>query len=377
MAFRIPCRKRGRNREEPKAADYRAGRVTSKRFYSITLLIIVSVLGYLTFQILRPFLSPIAWAVVFALVFYPVYAFTLRLTPWRSLASLITIVIIVTIIIGPFSYFIVLLIAELNHLSTYLQTDKLSTLSQALQHPSLRSIISRVTDIFGVTEAELDAAIIEYLSRFGKELMSQVTRGAGNFISVAVNFIFMIFSVFFMFKDGADFLHKIRDYMPFSDEEKSLLATQMRDIIISTIYGGVLVAIAQGIIGGVAFSILGIPSPVLWGFAISIASFIPLVGSLAVWGPAVIYLFVHGAIAKAFALIFIGIFGISMIDYLLRPIIIGSRTKMHVLVILFSVLGGIQLFGLIGLVLGPLVMAVFVSVIKIFRKIEANPEQAV
>ena len=351
--------------------------MTSKRFYSIALLVIVSVLGYLTFQILRPFLSPIAWAVVFALVFYPVYAFTLRLVPWRSLASLITIVIIVTIIIGPFSYFIVLLMAELNHLSFYLQSDKLSTLSQALQHPSLRNIIGRFTDIFGVSEAELDAAIIEYLSRFGKELMSQVTRGAGNFISVAVNFIFMIFSVFFMFKDGADFLHKIRDYMPFSEEEKSLLAVQMRDIIISTIYGGVLVAIAQGIIGGVAFSILGIPSPVLWGFAISIASFIPLVGSLAVWGPAVIYLFVHGAIVKAFTLIFIGIFGISMIDYLLRPIIIGSRTKMHVLVILFSVLGGIQLFGLIGLVMGPLVLAVFLSVIKIFRKIEINTDEPV
>jgi predicted PurR-regulated permease PerM len=135
-----------------------------------------------------------------------------------------------------------------------------------------------------------------------------------------------------------------------------------------------LVAIAQGIVGGIAFSLLGIPSPVLWGFAVSIASFIPLVGSLAVWGPAVVYLFVHGAVANAFALIVVGIFGISMIDYLLRPIIIGSRTKMHVLVILFSVLGGIQLFGIIGLVMGPLVLAVFVSVVKIFRKVESNTE---
>jgi len=247
-------------------------------------------------------------------------------------------------------------------------------LKQTLQQPSVSNMISRMTDIFGVTEAELDAAIIDYLQRFGKELMSQVTRGAGNFIAVAINCIFMIFSVFFMFKDGSDFLHKIRDYMPFSDEEKSLLATQMRDIVISTIYGGVLVAIAQGIVGGVAFSLLGIPSPVLWGFAVSIASFIPLIGSFTVWGPAVIYLFVHGATAQAFALIVVGIFGISMIDNILRPIIIGSRTKMHVLVILFSVLGGIQLFGIIGLVMGPLVLAVFVSVIKIFRKVESNTD---
>lgn len=348
--------------------------MTSKRFYSITLLVIVAVLGYLTFQILKPFLSPIAWAVVIALVFYPLYAYTLRYAPWKAFASLSTIAIIITVLIGPFTYFIVLLVAELKHLSDFLTSDKLSALRQTLQQPALSSIIGRLTDIFGVTESEIDAAIIDYLSRFGKELLSQVTRGAGNFIAVAINFIFMIFSVFFMFKDGANFLHKIRDYMPFSDEEKNLLATQMRDIIISTIYGGVLVAIAQGIVGGVAFSLLGIPSPVLWGFAVSIASFIPLIGSLAVWGPAVIYLFVHGAIANAFELVAVGVFGISMIDYLLRPIIIGSRTKMHVLVILFSVLGGIQLFGIIGLVMGPLVLAVFVSVVKIFRKVESNAD---
>jgi len=357
-------------------AHNRAGGVTSKRFYTITLLSIVVVLGYLTFQILKPFLSPIAWAVVIALVFYPVYAFTLRFAPWKTVSSLITISIIVTVIVGPFSYFIVLLVAELKHLSDYLDSDKLSSLKQGLQHPAVSKIIGRITDIFGITEADLDAAIIDYFQRVGKELVTQITLGAGNFIAVAVNFVFTIFSVFFMFKDGADFLSKIRDYMPFSDEEKFLLATQMRDIIISTIYGGVLVAIAQGIIGGIAFSLLGIPSPVLWGFAISIASFIPLVGSMAVWGPAVIYLFIHGLVGQAFALIIIGFFGISMIDYLLRPVIIGSRTKMHVLVILFSVIGGIQLFGIIGLVMGPLVLAVFVSVIKIFRKVETNSEES-
>jgi predicted PurR-regulated permease PerM len=281
----------------------------------------------------------------------------------------------IAVIIGPFSYFMVLLIAELKHLADYLESDSLSALGKALQHPTLAAFIGRIADLFGITEPALDKAIMDYLSFAGREMMSQVTRGAGNFVGVTVSFIFMVFSTFFMFKDGADFLHKARDFMPFSEEQKSVLGTQMRDIIISTIYGGVLVAIAQGIIGGAAFSILGIPSPVLWGFAIAIASFVPLVGSLAVWGPAVIYLFVHGAIGQAFALICIGLFGISMIDYLLRPIIIGSRTKMHVLVILLSVLGGIQVFGLIGLVMGPLVVAVFISVINIFREFESGPEK--
>jgi predicted PurR-regulated permease PerM len=349
--------------------------MTSRRFYSMMLIFIVCLLAYLTFQILRPFLSPIAWAVVFTLVFYPVYAFILRYVPWKGFASFITILVMVAVIIGPFSYFMVLLLTELRHLAEYLEGERMSALGKALQHPTLAAIISRVADLFGITEPEMDKAIIDYLSLMGRELMSQATRGATNFVGVTVSFIFMIFSTFFMFKDGEDFLHKTRDFMPFSEDQKGVLGKQMRDIIISTIYGGVLVAIAQGIIGGAAFSILGIPSPVLWGFAIAMASFIPLVGALAVWGPAVIYLFAHGAVGQAFALICIGIFGISMIDYLLRPIIIGSRTKMHVLVILLSVLGGIQVFGLIGLVIGPLVVAVFISVINIFREFEAGPDQ--
>ena len=350
--------------------------MTSRRFYSMMLLFIVCLLAYLTFQILRPFLAPIAWGAVFTLVFYPVYAFVLRYAPWKGLASFITILIMIAVIIGPFSYFMVLLIAELRHLADFLESNKLSALDNALRHPTLAAVIGRIADIFGITELDLDKAIMDYLSSVGRELMSQATRGAGNFVGVTISFIFMIFSTFFMFKDGGDFLHKVRDFMPFSEEQKSVLGTQMRDIIISTIYGGVLVAIAQGIIGGAAFSILGIPSPVLWGFAIAIASFVPIVGAFAVWGPAVIYLFVHGEVGQAFALICIGLFGISMIDYLLRPIIIGSRTKMHVLVILLSVLGGIQVFGLIGLVMGPLVVAVFISVINIFREFESGPEKS-
>ena len=349
--------------------------MTSRRFYSMMLLFIVCLLAYLTFQILRPFLSPIAWGVVFTLVFYPVYVFILRYAPWKGVASFITILIMIAVIIGPFSYFMVLLIAELRHLADFLEGNKLSALDNALRHPTLAAFVGRIADIFGITEMDLDKAIMDYLSTAGKEMMSQATRGAGNFVGVSISFIFMIFSTFFMFKDGGDFLSKVRDFMPFSDEQKSVLGTQMRDIIISTIYGGVLVAMAQGIIGGLAFSILGIPSPVLWGFAIAIASFVPIVGSFAIWGPAVIFLFVHGAVVQAFALICIGLFGISMIDYLLRPIIIGSRTKMHVLIILLSALGGIQVFGLIGLVMGPLVVAVFISVINIFREFEAGPEK--
>lgn len=342
------------------------------RFYFITLTLLVIALGYLSYQMLKPFLSPIAWAVVLSLVFYPVYAFMLRYIKWRSVASIITLVLILVIIIGPFSYLSFLLVKELRSISDYVEKGRIEAMQHALQHQTIKAIIERLTSLFDITEAEIDKAIVDSISKLGKELVSRITKGVGDIVAVAVNFIFMAFSIFFILKDGTEFLSRIRNYMPFSEEQKDRLTTQMRDIIISTVYGGVVVAIVQGIIGGLAFYILGIPSPVVWGLAISIASFIPLLGAFTVWGPAVVYLFLQGAVLKGIALAIIGIFGISLIDNILKPIIIGGRTKMPILVIFFSVLGGIKVFGLIGLIMGPLVLAIFVSVVEIFRNIETD-----
>jgi predicted PurR-regulated permease PerM len=346
----------------------------ANRFYFITLTFLVLALGYLSFQILRPFLSPIAWAIVLSLVFYPVYAFLLKYIKWRTVTSFITLGIILIIILGPFSYLSFLLVKELKHISDYVEGGRLETLQKALEHPGIKALVDRITSLFNITEAEMDKAIIDGISNLGKDLIGRITKGMGDVVTVALNFIFMAFAMFFLLKDGTEFLKRIRDYMPFSEEQKDRLTTQIRDIIISTVYGGVVVAIIQGIIAGVAFYILGISSPVVWGLATSIASFIPLIGAFAVWGPATVYLFLQGAVLKGIALSIVGIFGISLIDNVLKPIIIGGRTKMPILAIFFSVLGGIKLFGLIGLVMGPLVLAIFVSVVEIFRNIETQPQ---
>jgi predicted PurR-regulated permease PerM len=141
-------------------------------------------------------------------------------------------------------------------------------------------------------------------------------------------------------------------------------------MIASTVYGGVIVAIIQGCLGGVAFYVIGINSPVLWGIAMSVMSFVPLLGTLSIWGPAAIYLLSQGDYMHGVGLILFGVFVISMVDNILKPLIIGSRTKMPTIVIFFSVLGGIKAFGIIGLIMGPLIMAVFISVFEIFRHIE-------
>lgn len=346
----------------------------ANRFYFITLTAIVAVLGYLTFEILKPFLSPIAWAIVLSIVFYPLYAMLLRFVKLKSVSSLITLAFILLIIIGPFSYVFYLLINELKDVSGHIEAGTIeATIREVLKNPGVKEIADRITNILNIPEAEVNKTVIDSVKGFGKDFIGKISGSIGDFLTVIFNFIIMSFTTFFIIKDGAGFLNKIRDFMPFSEAYKDRLTTQTKDIIVSTIYGGVAVAIIQGIIGGVAFYFLDISSPVLWGFAVSIASFIPLLGAAAVWVPLTLYLlFIKGAVMKGVVLAFIGTFGISLIDNILKPIIIGSRTKMPVLAIFFSVLGGIRLFGLIGLIMGPLVLALFVSVIEIFRNIEGG-----
>lgn len=123
----------------------------------------------------------------------------------------------------------------------------------------------------------------------------------------------------------------------------------------------------RAIIGAILFIILGIPSPVVWALAMFIASFIPVVGTYIVWGTVAVYLFIMGSYIKGIIPVVLGIGGISSIDNVLRPIITKGRTRMPTIVILFSIIGGVQVFGFIGLIAGPLVFALFVSVFHIFR----------
>jgi predicted PurR-regulated permease PerM len=307
---------------------------------------------------------------VISIVFYPVYSFVLRFARWRPLASFITVCLILLVIFGPFSYLSYLLTQELNSLIEHLKAGKFDTLDEMLQHPTVKKITSKALSLFNVSEGDFQKAVANSLSQLGKESIGIIKSGLGNVASAALDFVFILLSTFFFLGDGPVFLEKISNYMPFSKKQRERLAQQVRDIVISTIYGGVTGAIVQGSIGGIALSILGVPSPVVWGLAMFMASFIPLFGTFIVWGPAAAYLFFQGFYLKSIILVIVGIFGISMADNILRPIIIKGKMRMPVLAILFSILGGIKLFGFIGFIMGPLVLALFISVIEIFRYTE-------
>lgn len=330
----------------------------------------VLIFGYLGYLIFKPFFIPIAWAAVFSILFFPVYSFVLRYLRWKSAASLIVLVLILFIILGPISYLSFLLIQELKTITASADTGVIAGLKDMMQHPALENLLERIMSFFNITEEELNQSVNENVMQIGHDILGGIRKGIAGIITGFLDFIFMTITIFFLLKDGPGFARKLLEYMPFSDSQKQNLVNKLRDIIVATMFGGVVVGIVQGSAGGLAFALLGISSPVLWGFAMAIASFLPLIGPFVIWMPAAVFLFVQGAVGKGIALILIGAFGISLIDNFLRPAIIGTRTKMPFLLLFFTVLGGIKVFGLIGFILGPLILAVFLSVIEVFRTME-------
>jgi predicted PurR-regulated permease PerM len=251
-----------------------------------------------------------------------------------------------------------------------IDANKLDTLQNFINRISSSAFFQKVASYMGLEGMSSEAWMQENVAKLGKVLIAAFSVRIPNVLSVIVDFIFMIFTTFFLLKDGPGFLSKAKEYMPFSGPQKERLAAQIRDMIVSTVYGGVLIAVIQGMLGGIAYYFLGIGSPVMWGVAMSVMSFVPLLGTFVIWGPTSFYFMIEGELAKGIGLFLFGIFVISMVDNMLKPLIIGSRTKMPTIVILFSVLGGIRLFGVIGLILGPLITALFISVLEIFSHIE-------
>jgi len=226
-------------------------------------------------------------------------------------------------------------------------------------------------------ELPSEKVILEGIRKASGTLLQNMSLQITNVLAILANFLFMLFTIFFFLKDGPRFLSKARDFMPFSERHKDRLATQVKDMIVSTVYGGATVALVQGLLGGFAYYVVGMESPVMWGVAMAVMSFVPVVGTFSIWGPGSVFLLLSGSYVKGIGLLLFGVFVIGLVDNILRPLIIGSRTKMPTVLILFSVLGGIKLFGMIGFVMGPLIMAAFISVFEIFRHIEDEEKEEV
>lgn len=208
--------------------------------------------------------------------------------------------------------------------------------------------------------------VIETLKSIGKYIGENVSKVFKNAVFLAINFLIMSITTFYFLKDGNTLVDYIKRIIPFSEEQKKKLEQRVKEMVIAAIYGGLAVGVSQGILGGIAFSIFGLPSPVFWGTAMAFFSLVPIFGTFLIWGSASVILVLSGSVAKGAGLFLYGVLIISSIDNILKPLIIGGRTKLHLLLIFFSVLGGIKFLGFLGFILGPLITALSLSLLEIY-----------
>ena len=174
--------------------------------------------------------------------------------------------------------------------------------------------------------------------------------------------------MYYLFRDSDKIVASLPDALPLRREQSEAIILRTQQVVSASVYGVVSIAVIQGILGGLMFWILGIPSPLLWAVLMTFVCMIPVAGSFLVWLPLAIYLMVLGHWTRAVVLIVWGALVISTVDNFLRPKLVGGQTKLHELLVFFSVLGGLSVFGLLGIVLGPVVLAITLGLLQTFQK---------
>jgi predicted PurR-regulated permease PerM len=344
-----------------------------ERFSHLLFYLLVIVTGYLAYQVLSPFLAPLAWAAVFAMMFHGVHLdLAGRLGPNR--AALVTTLLVALLIVGPAVLLVSILAREVPQVINYVQQASLSAPEQ------IERIWQMVRSRVPIPLPEDPTALLrEGIQRVLTALAPAAGGVVADVLSTLGSLFVMLFALFFLLRDGGTLGRQVRDLLPLPDRERERLMSDTRNLVIASVGAGLLVGAVQGLIGGIAFWLLGFNGPVLWGVATAFCSLIPVVGSALVWVPGAIWLLLSGDVVRGVVLIVVGVLLIGMVDNVLRPILLSGRTSASGLVVFLGLLGGASAFGFIGLVLGPIILVTAGSLLTAFTRTDAAivlPESA-
>ncbi len=319
--------------------------------------------------IVTPLYGAVLWGTAAALVFAPMHRRVLRSFDGRpTLAALVSVGIIFTLVIVPLGIVAALLLQEAAALQEGLKSGEVNLgryLRQFLD--ALPSWATGILERFGLDQqGALQERITTTLTKSSQQLAGHALNIGQNTFEIVVEFFVMLYLLFFLLRDGGNLSRSIKEAIPLPRDHKRELSERFTTVIRATVKGNIVVAAIQGLLGGLAFWFLGVHAPVLWGVLMAFLSLLPAVGAAVVWLPVAVYLIATGDTGKGFMLVAWGVLVIGLIDNLLRPILVGKDTRMPDYVVLLTTLGGMAIFGINGFVIGPLVAAMFISAWHIF-----------
>ena len=340
--------------------------MTETRFRQAFLLLLVAAISAAFVTMIRAFLLTILLAAIFTGLSYPVYRWLLRRLHGReALAAIATLVLLLALVIAPL---LAVLGAGANEALRVTETirprlqqlvDKPGEFNSRLRalpgyhhiEPYRGQIFTKAGELVGSTSTFLFAAL------------SATTRATAVFI---FHFIVLLYTMFFFLTGGPNLLRGVLAYLPLTEADKQRMLEKFVSVTRATLKGTVLIGALQGLLGGLAFWAVGLDGAIFWGTVMTVLSIIPGIGAALIWVPAAIILLTTGELWRGIALaVFCGLV-VGSVDNLLRPLLVGRDTQMHELLIFFSTLGGLLLFGAMGFILGPILAALFVTAWEMF-----------
>jgi predicted PurR-regulated permease PerM len=341
-------------------------------------LILIVVVSLAFAWILRSFYGAILWGVVIAILFAPLYRWLLRKMPQRpSLAALAMVVLVVMIVILPLTLIAASLTQQAAAVFAKVQSGELDFVKLFQQILSaLPQWVTGILDRFGVASlGGMQEKISAGLLKGSQQIATQALNIGQSTFEFIVSVAIMLYLLFFLFRDGAALSRRVKDNIPLHAGLRDALLEKFTVVIRATVKGSLLVALVQGALGGLIFWFLGINAALLWAVLMAFLSLLPAIGSGLVWLPVALYLMATGSFLSGAILIAYGVLVIGLVDNVLRPILVGKDTKLPDYVVLISTLGGIEVFGLNGFVIGPVIAAMFIAAWDIFS-ISRKADQA-
>jgi predicted PurR-regulated permease PerM len=349
--------------------DYRPPEEPSTQMIFRYFLIIFVITIFFVGKLLWPFVSILVLAFVLTGIFYPIYSFFVKkMRP--SLSSLLTCTIIFLVVFVPLVFLVGVLSKEAYGLYVMGTNTAISQDVKELFQSS--RIVEHIEGVLANFDVKLSAEHLNKglseLGRFvGLFLYEQVSSAASNVLQFVVNFALMLLIIFFLFIDGKKLIAFLVELSPLPDDQDRKLMDKFHAMASVVLVVNGISGLIQGFLGGAVFAIFGLGSPFLWGFIMAILAFFPIVGIAVVFVPASIYLFLKGRIAAGIFFIIFYLFVSSIVEYVVKPKLVGNKVRMHTLLVFLSILGGLKVFGILGIIYGPLVITAFLTLTDIYR----------
>jgi predicted PurR-regulated permease PerM len=325
---------------------------------------------YLFYLVIRPFLTDIFVATVTAMICYPLYKKLVRaFKGLKILSAILTILVVILVFLVTLSL--------LSGVITSQSLDLYEKISRGLQDGSIKKAIDLKLVYFNlffdrwqidIETLRLEESIGKFLTTFSEFIYKEMTVLARGVAGTLFDLIIVLFISFFLLIDGEKFLYEIKMVSPLEVSHHDRILLQLEKTIKATLKGSIIVAITQGILGGIGFWIFGVPSSAFWGVCMVFSSVIPLIGTSIIWIPAALYLAFTSSFWMALGLALWGTLIVSGADNVLRPLLLKGETHLHPLLTFLSVLGGLIYFGFLGFILGPVVLSFLMTLFDIYKK---------